>query len=291
MRRARTGLTLIELVVGGLIGAIVAAAVATSLYNLFGARRAADDRRNAFVAARVAVDRVARDVATSARDEDLTFSTVRVVDSVGAESPHDELLLLCTSTEPVRGIEGVPEGDLYEVQYRLGEDGRLLRRRDPALDDYIDGGGVVSTVAENIRWISIEAADAEQWYPDWDSDRDGMPHGVRITVAATLEDGGEVIARRTIAIDRVPIPIDLTATTEEGETEAANGAMDENPSATGTAGGTDDGGGSGGGGGRPRPRPGRPGGGGGGGGGEPGGPGAGGPGGPGAGGPGGGEGG
>lgn len=291
-RRARTGLSLIELVVGGLVGAVIAAAVATSLYNLFGARRAADERRNAYVAARVAVDRVARDLATIVRDEDLTFSTVRVIDSGEADLPTDELLLLCSSTEPVRGIDGVPEGDRFEVQYRLSSDGRLLRRRDPAFDQYIDGGGVVSTVAEHIRSISIEAADAESWYPDWDSDRDGLPHGVRVTVAATLADGGEVIARRLVAIDRVPIPIDETAATEEEDAAAQPGGTTPTPDATGDTGGTTGGGGGAGGGGG-RPRPGRPGGGGGdgGGGGNPGGPGGGNPGGGAGGGPGGGAGG
>jgi len=297
-RRARTGLSLIELVVGGLVGAIIAAAVATSLFNLFGARRAADERRNAYVAARVAVDRVARDLATVVRDEDLQFSTVRVIDSGTPELPSDELLLLCSSTEPVRGIDGVPEGDRFEVQYRLLGDGRLLRRRDPAFDEYLDGGGVVSTVAEHIRSISIEAADAESWYPDWDSDRDGLPHGVRVTVAAKLDDGGEVIARRLVAIDRVPIPIDETAATDEEDASAQpNANTPQTPGSTGDAGsggGGNSGGGGGGGGGGGRPRPGRPGGGGGGaggggeGGGTPGGPGAGNPGGPGGGVPGGG---
>lgn len=281
-RRARTGLSLIELVVAGLIGAVIAAAVATSLYNLFGARRAADERRNAYVAARVAVDRVARDLATVVRDEDLTFSTVRVINGGNDVIAADELLLLCSSTEPVRGIEGVPEGDRFEVQYRLAGDGRLLRRRDPAFDEYIDGGGVVSTVAERIHSISIEAADAEAWYPDWDSDRDGLPHGVRVTVTALLADGGEVVSRRLVAIDRVPIPVDLLAGEEEEDANTqggSGGSTQPTPSATGGGGTTGGGGGAGGGGGRPRPN--GPGGGGGGGGnpGGPGGPGAGSPGG------------
>ncbi len=278
-RRARTGLTLTELVVGGLIGAIIAAAVATSLYNLFGARRAADERRSAYVAARVAVDRVARDLATVVRDEDLTFTCVRITKGGDETHPADEILLLCSSTEPVRGLEGVPEGDRFEVQYRLAGDGRLLRRRDSAFDEYLDGGGVVSTVADHISSITFEAADSESWYPDWDSDRDGMPHGVRVTVKATLASGGEVTARRLVAVDRVPIPLDLTAAEEE-EGAQPDATSQQTPAATGGTGG-DTGGGGGGGGGGGRPRPGRPpgggpgGGGGNGGGGNEGGPGGG----------------
>lgn len=279
-RRARTGLSLIELVVGGIVGAVIAAAVATSLYNLFGARRAADERRNAYVAARVAVDRVARDLATVVRDEDLQFSLVRITNGGDDVRPIDEILMLCSSTEPVRGLDGVAEGDRFEVQYRLAGDGRLLRRRDPGFDEYVDGGGVVSTVAEQIRSISIEAADAEGWYQDWDSDRDGMPHGVRVTVSATLANGGEVIARRLVAIDRVPTPIEESSTADQDS--GTGGSTTQTPSGSGANAG---GGGSGGGGGRP----GRPGGGGGGGnpGGPGGGPGAGNPGGPGGGTPGG----
>jgi len=252
----RRGFTLIELIVGSIVAAIITAATATSLYNLFEARKSADDRRTAFVAARSATERIARDISTIARDHDLAFSTVRVTNIEANGVSYDELLLLCTSADPVRGLESAPEGDRFEVQYRLNGDGSLLRRRDPAFDPFIDAGGVVTTVADHIKSFKVEASDGKEWFTSWDSDRDGLPHGVRIVITATLREGGEVFARRTIAIDRVPIPIDENAAEETPEGQTPPSATSTTTNSTRTTGGGGGGGGSGGGGGaRPTPNP------------------------------------
>lgn len=215
--RPRRAFTLIEVLVGGVIAAIIAAATASSLYGVFEARSAAAERREAFNAARSAVDRIARDIATTVRDADLRFALLRVTTVELNGKPYDELLLLQSSLEPVRGDESQPEGDRFEVQYRADADGTLQRRRDPAFDAYVDAGGVVRPVAHGLTSISIEAYDGSAWFEAWDSDRDGLPHAVRVTVAvrigkASVTRGGreavpdEVVARRTIAIDRVPAP-------------------------------------------------------------------------------------
>ena len=112
---------------------------------------------------------------------------------------------------------------------------------DPQPDEAYDGGGVVFPVASGIESVSIEASDGRSWYGDWDSDRDGLPHAVRVRVVAAhrggggfggllgVDDGGRAVrgvAVRVAAIDRVPTPFVTLAPqerVEEANESAASG--------------------------------------------------------------------
>jgi hypothetical protein len=56
--------------------------------------------------------------------------------------------------------------------------------------------------------VRIQAFDGTTWFDDWDTDSDGYPHAVRVTVTARSDDGSVTrVSRRTIAVDRVPLPV------------------------------------------------------------------------------------
>lgn len=256
-----------ELIVGIVIISLLAGATATAMSRLVAARGAVSGQRQAFARASDAASRIALDLSNAVRDADLLQCRIEINDNerggaagVSTQS-NDELLVLMRSLRPARGLytqTGFNEGDEYEAQYRLDARAsgqaaardnsagmRLLRRLDPALDGYVGGGGVAGPVVDGITSLSIEAYDGTKWFTSWDSDRDGLPHAVRVEVVGISEDGRRTATvRRVVAIDRVP----LEPESEESNDQSNDSAVEEQPAAgSGGTGGTGGAGGTGGG--------------------------------------------
>lgn len=220
--------TLIELLVAVLIAAAIAGATVIAISQALRARDSSEARQAAFRRAGAAADRIALDAQNLVRSDDLYDVRVLLVDAGSAGAEHDELLLFSRVSRQARAASEQNEGSSAEVQYRLqnppsaGDPGYVLwRRQDPAPDEVPDGGGVASPIVTDIGALSIEAFDGRSWLPEWDSDRDGVPHALRITVVARerQRSGGrmaEAASRRTVALDRVPLPF---ATAETGSAE------------------------------------------------------------------------
>ncbi len=239
--RGEHGFTLIELLVGILITAGICGATTVALTQALKAKATSEARRQAFVRATTAADRIALNLTNFVRDGDLYRARVLISDAGEGEQAADQLLVFTKSLQPTRPIGSQPEGDHYEVQYRIQADERaaldpkagkpargagpaqtiLWRRVDPVPDENPEGGGVAFPLAERIAALSIDAFDGKVWYPSWDSDRDGYPHAVRLTVWATSEDGTKkAAARRVVAFDRVPVPfVTATSQAKQGSTK------------------------------------------------------------------------
>lgn len=230
--------TLVELVVGIVIVALLAAAAATSISQLVRARSAAVAHRQAFSRASDAAARIALDLGAVTRDMSLSTCKVQVSSYGNPQQPRDELLLLIRSTRPVRGlseITGAAEGADQEVQYRVKDDAgnpTLWRRADVALDGIVDGGGIASPVITGVQTLSLETYDGSSWKEAWDSDSDGMPHAVRVVVTAESDDHkSSATARRVVAIDRVPL-----APRSEESTSNTSGSSGGSSGTSGTGG-------------------------------------------------------
>ncbi|MBX3357761.1 MAG: prepilin-type N-terminal cleavage/methylation domain-containing protein [Phycisphaeraceae bacterium] len=255
----RRGFTLIELIVAAVMVAFIAAATTIALSQIVRARDGAAVRLTAFARAQAAAERMAQDVESIVRDGDLaaTRFVIQPGSPANTESRLDGLLVFSRTAKRVRPSSGplgtTPEGGELEVQYRadrvpgaLVSSASLLRRADPNRDEVIDGGGVVSPVADGVLSIAVQAFDGVGWYDDWDSDLSGYPHAVRITVVAADDSGRyTAAARRTVAIDRIPPP--LAAASEE-DTAATATTPSTTPSSGGTGSGSGSGAGAGGGG-------------------------------------------
>jgi prepilin-type N-terminal cleavage/methylation domain-containing protein len=221
-RRARRGFTLIELVIAGTVAALVLGAVTFSLSQIGRARLIATERTEAFQRAGTALESVRRDVAAVMRDEDLfvcRFMLTTDEPSVrNGGNDRSELLLFSESLRPIQPIEYQGEGREYETHYRIEDDelgAALWRRRDGVPDEVPDGGGMAEPVADGVVGLLVEASDGlGSWRSEWDSDIDGIPMLVRITVTSVgtpvgeeaMRDTTEVTLRTMVAIDRVVEP-------------------------------------------------------------------------------------
>lgn len=214
------GFTIIELIVAVVIVAGIAGAVTVAISQALRAQRISSSRASAVLRADAAAGRIARDVQNVVRVGDLYLTRVLIEDKQKDGLPRDEILVFANLMELARPTSDSPEGGTYEVQYRVAEDATdagervrrgerpetvLWRRVDPIPDDNPLGGGVVFPVVEGVEALSIQAFDGSQWLNEWDSDRNGYPHAVRIGVVARSADGRRTATiRRVVAIDRVP---------------------------------------------------------------------------------------
>lgn len=234
---AARAFTLIEVIVASILAAGVTAAVTVAVSTSLAAASRSESSASAGLRAGAAVDRIALDLLNVVREGDLYRARVAIADGGDGERARDELLVFAGSSDRARPTNDNAEGGEYEVQYRLAEGassvdssggGRggmtLWRRVDPVPDDTADGGGVVFPVVRGVTALSLEAFDGSAWLAEWDSDRDGYPHAVRVTAWSVSEDGGRRSAsRRVIAIDRVPPPY-AALRPEDRETDDEEGA-------------------------------------------------------------------
>ncbi|MDX2146249.1 MAG: type II secretion system protein GspJ [Planctomycetota bacterium] len=202
--------TLVEIIVALIVGGVVAGVTTTAISQFIRAQSRASNRAEAFARASAAADRIAHDLMHSVRDRDLLACRVAVIDQAGDDSDADVLLLLTRSLERSRGDDAGPESPDREVQYKLASDGAaglaLWRRVDATPDEYLDAGGVATQLVEGIVSLRIRAFDGEAWRDAWDSDQDGLPHGVQILVVAQAPESPMTAAvRRVVALDRVPL--------------------------------------------------------------------------------------
>lgn len=227
------GFTIVELIVALLVGVIVAGATTTALTQFSRGKARATARQEAFARAEAAASLIANDIIEAARDQDPTFTRLSIIDGgeLGQDA-RDSILILVRSMRVQARDPSLPSGGEGEVQYRLDASAggvALWRRTDAPADEFLDAGGMARPVVPGVVELSIEADDGTQWATSWESDADGVPYAVRITVVATSDDKSvQAKARRTVALDRTPAPIappteDTTSTGTTGTTGTTTG--------------------------------------------------------------------
>lgn len=226
----RRAFTLAELVVAGLIAAIVVGAVGASLSQLARTRTVARVRLDSHLRTSMALDRIRREVQAAIRSDDLFDSRLMIIDDT-VSSPvgdldRDELLVFNTKVRPVRERTYSGDGQEWETHVRVEEDelGSALWMRTDAVPDDVDrGGGRADPIMSGIIAVKFEAYDGMTWRDEWDSDIEGMPWAVRVTISGTgrpdgedaFEDPRDLLSLSTvIPLDRVPppyVPVDPSA--------------------------------------------------------------------------------
>lgn len=225
-RRTQRGFTLIELVLAGTIAALVLVTVVVSLSQIGRAREVSRTRLLAHLRADSALDEIRRDLSSVLRDSDLFNTRVLLYQGTGTiltkegrlDVARDELLVFNSRLEPLGEIDYNGEGGEYETHYRIDEDqygAALWQRRDAVPDDWPDGGGIATPIAEGVIGLEIKAYDGEEWFEEWDSDVDGLPWGFRVEIMAIGSRDGEVesvdprsivVLRSHVAVDRIVPP-------------------------------------------------------------------------------------
>ena len=171
--RRRHGFTLVELILAGAIAALVLVTVVTTLSQVGRARTISRMRLLAHLRADAALDAVRRDLTSTLRDADLFHTrvllldggTTLMLDGSRTDLARDEILVFNGRLEPLGEIDYNGEGGEYETQYRIDLDqfgAALWQRRDAVPDEYPDGGGVATPIAEGVIGLEILAYDGQE---------------------------------------------------------------------------------------------------------------------------------
>lgn len=240
----RRGFSLAELLVAGLIAVIVLGAVSASLYQIGRARTTTKVRSAASVRAHVALERLREEVAGIVRSDDLFDSRVLIdadqIDTPLGELDRDSLLVFNTVLRPLTDERFGGQGQEYEAQFRVEDDDAgpaLWIRTDRAPDRYDEAGGLADPAVDGIVALKVEAFDGWQWFDVWDSDIDGYPWALRLTVTASgkapgqdpWEDTRDMVSLSTvIPVDRLePLFAELSEEEQQLRADAEAAAAAE----------------------------------------------------------------
>ena len=252
--RSARGFTLAELIIASIMLAILVTASYIAISQTLRARDRSQSRADAFFRASSTADLIAADTVSALRDADLTECRIAIVRDGKPGLGQDGLLLYSHLNRTVRARAEQPEGEEAEVQFRAqaGEKPGTLtlwRRTDPVIDEVPDGGGVASALIDGVKGVQIQASNGTDWLDEWDSDNDGLPYAVRISVTGTDDATKEaIVVRRVVAIDRVPLPSEMEAMADASSAaaDAATNAQNNQTNSSTTTSTTGGGGGGGG---------------------------------------------
>jgi len=221
LRRDLRAFTLAELLIAGTIAVLIAAVITSSLSQFGRAREVCKLRMDAHVRALGALDTVRKELQSTLRSDDLFHCRVLIVDdhtatvadAPGLEVDRDELLVYNTRLRTVRETEYNGDGQEFETHLRIEDDdlgSALWMRADSQPDQYERGGGSAVPLMDGVVSLRFEAYDGSTWRDAWDSDLDGLPWAIRVTVRALGNEPGaqiDPLVRDLVTLQTV-VPID-----------------------------------------------------------------------------------
>ena len=221
MRRDPRAFTLAELLIAGTIAVVIAVVITTSLAQFGRAREVCKLRMDAHVRALGALETVRKELQSPLRSDDLFHCRVLIVDdhtatvadAPGLEVDRDELLVYNTRLRTVRETEYNGDGQEFETHLRIEDDdlgSALWMRADSQPDQYERGGGAAMPLMDGVVSLRFEAYDGSTWRDAWDSDLDGLPWALRVTVRALGNEPGaqiDPLVRDLVTLQTV-VPID-----------------------------------------------------------------------------------
>jgi len=206
---------MIEFILAGILLAMLLVAMGVAMQQVVKSRTRARNRIDAYLRADAALRIVQRDLMSTLRRQDLYYTRVLLIDDSvereGVRIPRDEILVFNNRLQSTRDLDYNGDGLEFETQFRIEEDESLpvlWQRRDPMPDAYPRGGGIVTPVTAGVTGLEIEAWNGLDWFEEWDSDEDGLPWALRITVTATGAADGEDPSQHPDAVLRTLIPLD-----------------------------------------------------------------------------------
>lgn len=189
--RRACGFTLIEVLIASVIGLFIAVVMLGSLKAVSVSAEKVEKNIDVASEVRFAARMVAADLANLYRGRRQTDN--KFVGTVeGSESGGlCGLTFYTVSRAKARGDQ--PEGDVYEVEYRLvqKDDKKTLTRRlwpnpDKTVSAESAPRGILTTAADDIDIFDVRYFDGKQWLTEWPQDSNSIPEIVEVTIAAKM---------------------------------------------------------------------------------------------------------
>jgi predicted NUDIX family NTP pyrophosphohydrolase len=173
------------------IGAFIALVAVGTLRTVTGARERVEANCTCAGELRFAADMVRTDMMNLYRDTDTDKTKLVGVMAESGEGLIMDLTMRVVGAGPAR--PGLPEGDVYEVQYFLHKEEKadeaksvLMRRLCPIVgmgDDIQSQGGILTGIAENIVGFDVQFFDGNEWQMEWPPEQNMLPELVEVSLA------------------------------------------------------------------------------------------------------------
>ncbi len=204
-----TAFTLVEMLVALTLCSLIMMSIVSSVRTLSGVKDRMERRKARLQEARHAMQSIVDALRNVRRDSTAPDHAV-IGKSGGQASGNDRINLLVISNH--RSRPDGAESDQYETGFYLAKPpGRpwpvLLCRKDHALDDFPEEGGMATVVAEGITGLTLEYFTGTKWQSDWSDLEPKAPLAVRVTVAAVDPDARELDRRPDAVVLSTVVPI------------------------------------------------------------------------------------
>jgi prepilin-type N-terminal cleavage/methylation domain-containing protein len=208
--------TLVELLVAITISSLLVVAVVSATRALSASRQSVERRAASSAAARRALETIVGAL-RNVRCDPVRGTPVVVGHAGDAAGNAARIDLLVIGDRRVRSAG--PESDQHEVSFYLAKLPQqplpvLLCRRDHALDEHPDEGGIATVVAEGVIGLSFAYYADGRWRDDWPSAEPRAPHAVRVTVAALGADAGAAPGPANPCVLTTTVPLRVNPASE-----------------------------------------------------------------------------
>jgi len=182
----RSGFTLVEVLVASTIGVFIAMVSVGALRAIMASAEMVDSNINAAAEVRFAANMISRDLQNLYNDGNIENTKfIGTVEPLEQDNYTSYLIFYTTGRTKARFDQ--PEGDLYEVEYYLmqeGETSLLMRRLWPNPNEELEPGGILTIIAENIAAFEVQYFDGEEWSEEWPEEMQALPDLVSISIVA-----------------------------------------------------------------------------------------------------------
>ena len=211
IRYARSGFTLVEVLTASTITVLITLVAVSALKAVSDTSQTIQKTTQTTSEVRFAAQMLARDLANFYRDVNAR-NMLLVGVSQEADSVEPPSLRFYTVGRMKARVDQ-PEGDVYEVEYILGEPRAvsarptsaesskrtLYRRLWPNPDrEEKELRGILSPIADNLDVFQIRFYDGKQWVNQWTEDMRQLPLLIEVTLAVIPDGRGEPTAESFI---------------------------------------------------------------------------------------------
>ena len=203
MLSKRTGFTLVEVLVASTIGVFIAMVAVGALRAIIASGEMVDGNINAAAEVRFAANMIARDLQNFYNDDDIDSTKFIGTFEALEDDNYTSYLIFYTLGRTKARIDQ-PEGDLYEVEYYLmqeGENSSLMRRfwPNPSKEyEELEPRGILTVIAEDIAAFEVQYFDGEEWFEEWPEEMQSLPDLVSISIVARQPDSSNPPAETVI---------------------------------------------------------------------------------------------
>ena len=176
--------------VASTIGVFIALVAVGALRAIVASAEMIDSNINAAAEVRFAAQMITRDLQNLYNEDNIEntkfIGTVEELE----ENNYTSYIIFYTLGRTKARINQ-PEGDLYEVEYYLMQEGEnisLMRRLWPNPSEELEPGGILTIIAENIGTFDVQYFDGEEWFEEWPEEMQALPDLVSISIAARQTD-------------------------------------------------------------------------------------------------------